>query len=129
MPNWLYETTGNNGLWVFLLFTVVLGGAAAWATGRAISGTWRPFWQVPIYACLLTLAVRFLHFALFGEPLLAPGNVVIDYAVLVAFALAGHRLERMRAMTTQYDWLYQPSGKLGWVTRTGSNPSMPRDLG
>ena len=32
----LYEA-GSDGLWVFLLFTVMLGGWAAWMTGRAIA--------------------------------------------------------------------------------------------
>ena len=53
MPVWLYEAN-DNGEWVFLLLTVVLGGAAAWATGKAIAQTWRPFWHVPTYALLLT---------------------------------------------------------------------------
>ncbi len=113
MPDWLYDC-GPNGLWVFLLLTVIPGGAAAWATGRAIAGTWRPLWQVPVYGLLLAAAVRFLHFALFEEPLSAPGNFVVSAAVLLSATALGYRLERVRAMITQYDWLYAAAGRLGW---------------
>jgi hypothetical protein len=43
MPVWLYEA-GPQGLWIFLLATVALGGLAALATGRALAQTWRPIW-------------------------------------------------------------------------------------
>jgi hypothetical protein len=39
----IYET-GDNGLWIFLLVTVLMGGSAARATGAAIASTWRPPW-------------------------------------------------------------------------------------
>ena len=127
MPGWLYEA-GPNGLWVFLLLTVLLGGAAAWAAGRAIAATWRPYWQVPAYAVLLALVVRFLHFALFEEPLLEPGNLVVDIAVLLAAAGLGHRMARVRAMTTQYAWIYIAAGRLGWRARESvGNSERPRD--
>ena len=113
MPDWLYDC-GPNGLWIFLLLTVILGGAAAWATGRAIAGTWRPLWQVPVYGLLLTVAVRFLHFALFEEPLREPGNFVISAIVLLAAAWLGYRVERVKTMTTQYAWIYVAAGRLGW---------------
>ena len=116
IPDWLYET-GPNGLWIFLLLTVVLGGAAAWATGQAIATTWRPFWQVGAYAMLLTLGVRFLHFALFEEPLLAPGNFLVDAAILLITGTLGHRIARQQAMTAQYGWLFEPKGRLGWRSR------------
>lgn len=116
IPDWLYET-GPNGVWVFLLLTVILGGAAAWATGQAIAATWRPFWQVGMYAVLLTFGVRFLHFALFGEPLLAAGNFLVDAAILLVAGSLGYRLARAQAMARQYDWLYEPAGRLGWRLR------------
>ena len=31
---------------IFILLTVILGGGTAFLTGRAIAGTWRPWWQV-----------------------------------------------------------------------------------
>ena len=127
MPDWLY-VSGPNGVWIFLLLTVTLGGAAAWVTGQAIATTWRPFWQLPIYAVLLALAVRFLHFALFEEPLLAPSNVSVDFLVLLGAALLGHRAARARSMSTQYAWLYEPTGRLGWRRRqSGGNQGVARD--
>ena len=30
------------GLFTFILITLILGGAGAWATGRAVAKTWRP---------------------------------------------------------------------------------------
>lgn len=132
MPDWLYEC-GPRGLWIFVLLTVLLGGAAAWATGRAIATTWRPVWQVPVYGLLLTLAVRFLHFALFEEPLLAPGNAIVSGVVLLTAAALGYRLARAGAMITQYGWLYEQAGALGWKPRgrgeVGGNSVAARDSG
>jgi len=119
MPVWLYEA-GPNGLGVFLLVTVALGGLAAWATGRAVAQTWRPLWQIPVYAMLLALAVRFLHFGLFEEPLLHAGNLIVDYAVLLVAALCGHRLARGAQLLSRYHWLFEAAGRLGWRTREDS---------
>ena len=33
----------ERSLWVFFLATVLLGGGAAWLTGRAIALLWRPW--------------------------------------------------------------------------------------
>jgi hypothetical protein len=97
-------TAGPNGLWVFLLCTVLLGGGAAYVSGKAIAETWRPFWQVLVYAALLALAVRFLHFALFEEVLLSLGNYLVDAAILSAAAIAGYLYARRRQMQLQYGW-------------------------
>lgn len=109
----IYETSGQNGFWVFLLVTVVMGGTAAWVTGRAIAQTWRPAWHLVVYVGLLALAVRFFQYALFWETLVSPGNFAVDYLVLAAIAFLGHRIQRARQMRTQYPWLLQrprPSG-------------------
>jgi hypothetical protein len=104
MPAWLYDT-GPNGDWVFLLVTVVMGGLAAHATGSAIAATWRPRWQLVVYGFLIAAAVRFIHYALFHEPFVAPRSYVVDLVVLIAAALLGFRLTRRRQMREQYDWL------------------------
>ncbi len=85
MPTWLY-TSGPNGLWIFLLLTVILGGSAAFISGKSIAETWRPLWQLPFYMVLLALVVRFLHFALFEEVLVSARNFVVDYGVLLVLA-------------------------------------------
>lgn len=56
----LYET--NIG--VFLILLCGLGGGAAWMTGRACANTWRPILVLLWFLFLLTLAIRFLTFAL-----------------------------------------------------------------
>lgn len=101
MPSWLYAS-GPNGLWIFLLLTVLLGGGTAFVSGKSIAETWRPFWQVPLYMAILALVVRFLHFALFEEVLASGRNLLVDFAVLLAFSIAGFRIARARQMATQY---------------------------
>ncbi len=103
MPNAIYEG-GPNGLWVFLLLTVALGGMTAFVSGRAIAETWRPYWQIYVYMALLALTVRFLHFALFEETLLSARSLIVDYIVVLAAAMLGHKLARSRQMATQYHW-------------------------
>ena len=70
MPAWLYQAGPSAG-WAFVIVTVLLGGAAAFASGRAIAETWRPAWQVPLYMLLLGLGVRFVQFAVLGATLLS----------------------------------------------------------
>jgi len=105
---------GPNGIGVFLLVTVVLAGAAAMATGRAIALTWQPIWKLVVYVALLTFTARFFHYALFRAPFLTVGNVVVDLLVVFILALIGHRLTRTRQMAQQYPWLFQASGPLAW---------------
>lgn len=95
---------GPNGLWVFLLCTVLLGCGAAYVMGRAVAETWRPIWQVATYAILLGLVVRFMHFALFEEALLSARNFLIDVALLLVAGLAGYLAARRRQMAGQYGW-------------------------
>ena len=108
-----YET-GANGLWIFLLVTVLMGGAAAHAAGSAIATTWRPPWQVLASALLLTFAVRFFHYALFHEPLLSLSNFIIDYIVVATACAWGYRMTRVRQMIEQYPWAYERAGLFWW---------------
>ena len=93
---------GANRLLIFLLVSVIMGGSTAFVSGRAIADTWRPFWQVVVYALLLGLAVRFIHFALFQEPLVSGRNYLIDCAVLLFASIGGYVTTRRRQMQTQY---------------------------
>lgn len=104
MPAWAYHA-GPNGLWIFLIVTVILGGLAAFATGRALAQTWRPVWMVPLATALLTCAVRFIHYAVFGEVLLSTLNFVVDMLVVTASALLAYRRARTEQMAEQYPWL------------------------
>jgi hypothetical protein len=103
MPGAIYDA-GANGLWVFLLVTVFLGGSAALVSGRAIANTWRPVWHIPFYMLLLAGAVRFFHYALFAEPFLSWKNWMVDFALLTLAALLAYRMTRARQMTRQYGW-------------------------
>ena len=110
MPAWLYEG-GPNGLWVFLLVTVGLGGGTAFASGRAIADTWRPAWHIVAYCLLIAGAVRFLHFALFQERMISLPNLVVDLAVLLPAGLIGVMLARRRQMRLQYGWHDRPAAQ------------------
>lgn len=109
----LYEG-GENAGWIFLLVTVLMGGAAAYITGKALAQTWRPAWMVPAYMVPLAAAVRFVHFALFEEPLVSATSYAVDFAVALIAAGLGYRLVRTRQMTSQYGWLFQRTGPLWW---------------
>jgi hypothetical protein len=109
---------GDKSFWVYMLVTVMLGGAAAWASGSAIASTWRAPWQVLVAAFALACVVRFFHYALFGEPLLALINFLVDYGVLALFAAAGFQLMRIRQMVGQYPWAYESSGLIGWRAKS-----------
>jgi hypothetical protein len=115
IPKLLYEE-GSFG--VFVLVTIILGGGAGWLTGRAIAGTWRPIWQVIIYALILGLAVRFIHFSLFGGTLLSPHYYLVDSLVCLTFALLGFRAARTAQMVRQYRWLNEAQGWMRWRRKT-----------
>lgn len=115
MQGILYE---EHSAWLFILVTVVMGGAAAWQMGRAIAQTWRPFAVLPIYVALLNFAVRFIHFALFGGTLASLHFYAVDFVVLFAFATLGWRMRRAQQMRTQYSFAFEGSGPLGWRRKT-----------
>ena len=108
----------EGSLGVFVLVTVALGGGAAWLTGRAIAATWRPVWQVAVYALILGLAVRFIHTTLFGGTLLSLHYYVVDTAICIGLGMAGFRLRRASQMVEQYHWLNSRDGALGWRRKT-----------
>jgi hypothetical protein len=111
MQGFLHEE-GSFG--VFVLVTIILGGGAAALAGRAIAQTWRPAWQMAVYALVLGAAVRFIHFSLFGGTLLSAHYYLIDSAVCAAFGLTGFRLARVAQMVTQYRWINESDGPLRW---------------
>jgi len=102
----------------FLLVTVFLGGGAAWLTGRAVALTWRPVWKLILFIVLLTAAVRFIHFALFGGTLLSLYFYLADFVILLALAGVGHQLTRASQMVGQYSWLFDRAGPLSWRRRS-----------
>jgi NO-binding membrane sensor protein with MHYT domain len=117
IPELLYEE-GSFG--VFLLVTVAMGGAAAWMSGRAIAATWRPWWHIVVYALLLGLGVRFIHFALFGGTLLSPYYYLVDSAVCLTFAFLGFRITRAGQMARQYGFRTVRTGLMTWARRSAA---------
>ena len=108
---------------VFLGVTVVLCGFAAFATGRALAGTWRPIWWTVPYCLLLALVGRFLQWSLFDGELLSPTGYAVDAAVLTAVGLAAYRVTQAARMVRQYPWLYVRAGLFSW------RPAGPGDGG
>ena len=103
-----------------LFVTGIIGGGAAWASGRAIAETWRPLRQVVLYMFLLGAAVRFAHFALFQGELLSLASYLADTLYLLAVGGLAWRLTQTRRMVTQYRWLYERTSPLTWRERPES---------
>ncbi len=104
---------------VFLGVTVVLMGGAGYLMGQALARGWRPVWQAVGYGLLLGFADRFLTFSLFDGTFATVAGYAIDTAVIVAFALVGHRMTLAAKMVAQYPWLYRRAGPFGWRQRGG----------
>ena len=58
----------------------------------------------------LAAGVRFLHFALFEEPL-DPARLVLTALLLMLFGFAGFRTTRQRQMAQCYPWLAKAPGR------------------
>ena len=111
-------TDAPYGFFTFVLLTLILGGAGAFATGRAMALTWRPMLMLAPYMVFLTAGVRFLHYALYGEPLLSPILFLTAYVWAFAIGALGYRLMRARQMATQYSWAFDQAG-LNWREKGG----------
>jgi hypothetical protein len=111
MQGILYE---EPSFWLFVLVTVLMGGGAAWMTGRAMAITWQPYLLCAGYLLLLAGAVRFIHYALFRGTLLSLHYYLVDAVVILAIGSIGFRRTRARQMARQYPWLYERSGLLTW---------------
>jgi NO-binding membrane sensor protein with MHYT domain len=114
--NFLFE---DQSIWIFLLVSVVMGGAAAWTSGKSLAQTWRPAWQIVPAMLVLGLGIRFIHFALFEGTLLSPHYYAIDVVILLVAAVLGYRHKRTLQMTTQYRWLYEKTGPFSWKEKAG----------
>jgi hypothetical protein len=118
------------GLWEvslsdFLIVSIFLGGGAAWLTGRATALTWSPWWVLAVYVVLLMIATRFIHYSLFGGSFFLPLETLpralyrggIDLVILGVAAALGRQVTRARQMSTQYQFIYDRSGPIGWRER------------
>ncbi len=107
----------EHSVFPFLIITVILGGGAAWMSGRAIARGWKPGWRAALWMLPLGFAVRFIHFALGEGTLLSLHYLAVDTAVLIAFTLLSHRRTRSKQMVRQYPWRFVRAGWLGWRLR------------
>jgi hypothetical protein len=105
-------------IWQFFFVTCVLGGWAAWMTGKACAQTWRPMFAVVIYLLLLGIAVRFIHHALFGGTMFSAQYYIVDTIVLTIIGLVGYQYTRTNQMVMQYHWLYERASLLSWKARS-----------
>jgi hypothetical protein len=113
------EALLGTGIAVFIAVTVCLMGFCAFMTGQALAASWRPVWQVLVYALLLGVADRFLTWALFQGELLLVSGYVIDTLYLLAVGLLAYRVTMVRRITAQYPWLYERAGPFGWRKKGG----------
>lgn len=103
---------------VFLFVTVGLGGGAAALAGRAITLTWRPWWDVVKYMLLLAVAVRFVQFSVYQGEFLSLSAYLVDAAVCLIAGLLSFRLKRVQQMVTCYGWINERAGPFNWRNRS-----------
>lgn len=109
---------GHFLVWIFV--TVIIGGGAAYLSGRGQALLWRPVTMTVLYMIPLACAVRFFHYALFQGELLSIHYLLVDMVVLIAFALLGYRKTFTDKMVSQYPWLYERAGPLAWKRKSAT---------
>lgn len=100
---------------VFIGLTLVLVGAAAILTGRAVAGNWKPAWQVVASCFGLALADRFLTYALFQGELVNVSGILVAFIVLTAIGLASWRFTQVGKLVNQYPWRYRRTSPFGYM--------------
>jgi hypothetical protein len=111
MQGILYEEAS---IWHFFLVTCLLGGWAAWMTGKACAQTWRSVGMLIFFLILLGIAVRFIHHALFAGTMFSLHYYIVDTIILIVIGALGYRYTRTNQMVTQYHWLYERASPLSW---------------
>jgi hypothetical protein len=111
MQGILYEEAN---IFQFLFVTCLLGGWAAWMTGKAAAQTWRSYVQLFFYMLGLGIGIRFIHHALFWSTMFSLHYYVVDTIVLMILGFLGYQYTRTNQMVTQYNWLYERASLLSW---------------
>jgi hypothetical protein len=111
------EHPDAQGVIQFVVFTLILGGGAAFMAGRALAIGWKPLGLLAFYMVLFTAGLRFLDYALFQSNLFSLKYFISHGFVVMALAWLGYRLTRVSQMVTQYPWLYERSGPFAWKDR------------
>lgn len=102
----------------FFFVTCLLGGWAAWMTGRACAQTWRSYPQLVVYILGLGLGVRFIHHALFNGTMFSLQFYAVDTIILLVFGTLGYKYTRTNQMVTQYHWLYEKASPISWKSKS-----------
>ena len=123
MQGILYE---ESSAWLWIGVTVILGGWTALMTGRGVALAWKDAWLAGLAAIPLAVAVRFIHFALFEGTFLSPRYYLVDFVVVLAIALLGHRYTRTAQMVRQYRWMVERAGPLSWREKPQAGSAFPR---
>lgn len=114
MQGIIYEEAS---VWQFFFVTCLLGGWAAWMTGRACAQTWRTRLMLFAYILGLGLGVRFIHHALFEGTMFTLQYYIVDTIVLMVLAFLGYQYTRTNQMVSQYSWLYEKVSPLSWKAK------------
>jgi Domain of unknown function (DUF6867) len=114
MEHFLYEDSAFH----FVFVTLIMGGWAAWMTGKACASNWSRYPTLFIYLVILTAGVRFLHKAPFGGTLIAPYYFVVDLIFIQLIGLLSFRLKLVNQMVGKYGWLFEKAGALNWTARS-----------
>jgi hypothetical protein len=114
------QTILGTSLGVFIGLTVIITGAAAIMTGKALAENWKPAWQVVIACFGLGLANRFLMYALFGDELLSLTGFLFNFAVITAMALVAHRITKVHRAVSQYPWRYERETLFSYRRKAGA---------
>jgi hypothetical protein len=113
------EALLGTSIGVFVGLTVMIAGGAAIMTGRALADGWKPVWEVVFASFGLTLADRFLVYALFEGELLSLSGFLIDFVVITALALLAWRVTLVRRLVSQYPWRYERVSLFTYRERPG----------
>ena len=97
------------------MFALPSAGQPAWVPERRFERR-SPLVTLAPYMLFLTAGVRFLHYALYGEPLLSLPLFISALIWMIIVGALGYRAMRAKQMATQYSWAYESSG-LNWRTK------------
>lgn len=106
--------------WVWFFITLIIGGGAAYLSGRGQALKWRPLLMTFVFMLPLGAAVRFFHFALYQGDLLSLHYFITDTVLLMAAAFLGYRKTQTDKMVSQYPWLYTRSGPFAWRNKSSA---------
>lgn len=104
----------GSSLGVFFGVTVVLMGFCAFMTGQALASSWKPFWHLYPYMALMGLGDRFLHYALFQQPLVHLSGYIVGVLVLFLIAAFAYRVTHATKVVMQYPWAYERTSLFGY---------------